>query len=75
MEIALQGAALGCKAQSLWDSRMLTGGKTRRICSYYPDIGRGSIEHQTVSHEDADRGLARCAKKSLLEKVSAWLDI
>jgi hypothetical protein len=46
-----------------------------QIRSYYPDIGRGSIEHRTVSHESADRNLLSCGKKSLLEKLLGWLDV
>ena len=46
-----------------------------QIRSYYPDIGRGSIEHSTVSHEKADRRLECCGKKSLFERLMGWLDV
>ena len=54
---------------------MLAGDLARDIESYYPDVGRGSIEHNTVSHELAERGIARCARKTIFEKVCGWLDI
>ena len=75
MEMKLQGTVLGCETQSLWDRRMLSGSRARGICSYYPDIGRGSIEHNTVSHEDVAKGLDRCARKSLWERLCAWFDV
>lgn len=75
MTMKLQGATLGYSAQSIWERRMLAGDLSREIKSYYPDVGRGSIEHNTVSHELAERGIARCARKTIWEKVCGWLDI
>ena len=75
MTIKLHGATLGCSAQSIWERRMLAGDLSRDIKSYYPDVGRGSIEHNTVSHELAERGIASCARKTIWEKVCGWLDI
>lgn len=75
MTMKLQGATLGCSAQSIWECRMLAGNLSRDIKSYYPDVGRGSIEHNTVSHELVERGIARCARKTIWEKVCGWLDI
>ena len=75
MTMKLQGATLGYSAQSIWERRKLAGNLSRDIKSYYPDVGRGSIEHNTVSHELAERGIARCARKTIWEKVCGWLDI
>ena len=75
MTMKLQGVTLGYSAQSIWERRMLAGDLSRDIKSYYPDVGRGSIEHNTVSHELAERGIARCARKTIWEKVCGWLDI
>lgn len=62
-------------ASSLWDLRMLDGAKPMRIRSYYPDVGRGNIAHDAVSHDAAERGIGRLAKKGLLERLMGWLDV
>lgn len=75
MTVKLQGVALGCSAQSVWERRMLASSLSRDIKSYYPDVGRGSIEHNPVSHDLAEHGIASCARKTIWEKVCGWLDI
>lgn len=54
---------------------MLASSLSRDIKSYYPDVGRGSIEHNPVSHDLAEHGIASCARKTIWEKVCGWLDI
>ena len=75
MLATINGQNIQCADLGIWDRRMNSGSRSVQIRSYYPDIGRGSIEHRTVSHESADRNLLRCGKKSLLEKLLGWLDV
>lgn len=60
---------------TLWDKRMLMPGKVQGIASYYPLIGRGNIEREAVSGRNAARGLRRAMRKSLVQRVLAWLDL
>ena len=53
---------------NLWEKRMNTP-HPKEIGSFFPDIGRGSIEHDAVSHEDVERGLLASLRFSLLEII------
>lgn len=75
MTATINGQMVQCANSSIWEQRMVHGSSPVRIKSYHPDIGRGSIEHTTVSHEKADQHLAGCRKKSILEKLLGWLDV
>lgn len=75
MTITLNGKAVGSAPSSLWELRMLSGKSPLAIRSYHPDIGRGSIEHYSVSHRDADSGIERLGKKTVVERLCGWLDI
>jgi len=75
MLATLNGRTIQCADLGIWDMRMNSGSSRMQIRSYYPDIGRGSIEHSTVSHEKADRRLECCGKKSLFEKLMGWFDV
>ena len=71
----VNGRTVQCPDTSVWDRRMSSHSLPMRIRSYYPDVGRGNIEHSTVSLEKADERLGRCGKKNLLEKLLGWLDV
>jgi len=71
----LNGQVIDCADVGIWDSRMSCGSRRMPIRSYYPDIGRGNIEHNTVSYESANSHLTRYGKKSLFEKLLGWLDV
>lgn len=75
MLAAINGQKIQCTDLGIWDRRMGSVSPRMQIKSYYPDIGRGSIEHCTVSHEKADSHLSSCGKKSLIEKFLGWLDV
>ena len=75
MLATINGQTVQCADLGLWDRRMNSGSTRMPIVSYYPDIGRGCIEHCTISHESADRHLTGCGKKSLFEKLLGWLDV
>lgn len=75
MTITLNGMAVGSVPPSLWESRMLSGRKPMAIRSYHPDIGRGSIEHHSVSHDDVEAGIERLGKKTIVERLCGWFDI
>ena len=75
MLAVINGQTIQCADSSIWDRRMDSRSLPMQIRSYYPDIGRGSIEHRTVSHESANSRLEQCAKKSLIEKLLGWLDV
>ena len=75
MAIKLDGTVLDCSPRSLWDRRMLDGKRVKNIASYFPEIGRGSIEHDVVPHDVIERGIVGCAKKTMLESICGWLDI
>ena len=75
MYATINGQMVECADSGIWDRRMESGSRQQPIGSYYPDIGRGSIEHSTVSHECADSRLTQCGKKSLLERLLGWLDV
>ena len=61
-------------AKSLWERRM-DADKPMPIVSYYPEIGRGNIEHDAVSHKEVEKGIDGCARRSLWEAFIAWLGI
>ena len=71
----LNGQVINCTDVGIWDDRMSCGSYRMPIKSYYPDIGRGNIDHNTVSSESVNRHLTRCGKKNLLEKLLGWLDV
>ena len=75
MLATINGQTVQCADLGLWDRRMSSGSSRMQIRSYYPDIGRGNIEHSTVSHENANKRLSSCGKKSLFEKLLGWLDV
>lgn len=61
-------------AHSLWERRMLRRTIPSRIRSDFPDIGRGNVDHDTVPHRAVERGLGRCARLSILERLLAFFD-
>ena len=75
MTATINGRPVQCADSGVWDRRMISRSLPSRICSYYPDIGRGNIEHSIVSHRDTDSRLSRCSKKSLVERLAGWLDV
>ena len=75
MLATVNGQMVRCADTGIWDLRMVLRSLPMRIKSFYPDVGRGSIEHRTVSHEKADRRLKACGKKSIVEKLLGWLDV
>ena len=75
MLATLNGQTIQCADLGVCDMRMNSGSPRMQIKSYYPDIGRGSIEHSIVSHEKADSRLECCGKKSLFERLMGWLDV
>ena len=60
---------------SLWDRRMLRGTLPRRIQSDFPDIGRGSVDHDAIPHEDVERGLSRSTRISIVSRILAFFDV
>ena len=60
---------------SIWDRRMVSSVRPMQIKSFFPDVGRGCVEHDTVSHDATNKRLSKCAKKSLVEKILGWLDV
>ena len=75
MLASINGRNVQCSDLGIWDRRMLSCLHPMQIRSYYPDVGRGSIEHRTISHDHAASRLEKCMKKSLLEKLLGWLDV
>lgn len=60
---------------SLWDRRMLRGTIPYRIRSDFPDIGRGNVDHDAISHENVERGLSRSLRIPLFSRVLAFFDL
>lgn len=56
---------------SLWEKRMNVP-HPKEIGSYFPDIGRGSIEHDAVSHEEVEKGLMASLHFSIFEILSRF---
>lgn len=75
MIATIKGQTVPYTATSLWEQRMISDVHPKPIKSYFPDIGRGNIEHDTVSAKIANKNLLNCAKKSVWERFLGWLDV
>lgn len=71
----INGEAVPYANASIWDRRMVSGASPMQIKSFFPYVGRGCIEHDTVSHDATNKLLNKCAKKSLVEKILGWFDV
>jgi hypothetical protein len=71
----INGEAVPYANASIWDRRMVSGASPMQIKSFFPYVGRGCIEHDTVSHDATNKLINKCAKKSLVEKILGWFDV
>lgn len=65
------------QTKNIWDTRRekeKNSGKPFVIYSAYPLIGRGTVLHETISHQEVEASFDKALRSSLKYRFSYWLN-
>ena len=59
---------------TLWEMRTRNG-KIKEIGSYFPEIGRGNIEHDIISHAEVEKGFDKFSRRTFFQWIAHLFDL